>query len=84
LISCSESYTEQKTLIKSYSKILKKETGGFKVIYYRIYIFDGETADWYDVESDLYNSINEGDSISTITLKIIRYEKKTDVQQVIN
>lgn len=77
-ISCSQ-YQEARTLIKSSSKVLKKQTLSGKYLSYQIYIFDGETADWYNVESDLYNSINEGDSISTITLKVIRYEKKIDV-----
>lgn len=71
--SCSEPYRETRTLIKSTSKVLKKEEIGGRYVSYKIYIFDGESSEWYDIEHDLYNSINEGDSLSTITLKIIRY-----------
>lgn len=72
LSSCSEQvsrYCESSQFV-----ILDKKITNVRREYYYFYIYNGDAANWYETTYDLYKSIDIGDTVNSVSLKIVIHE----------
>lgn len=78
----SEFALHDQSVTETTGRILNKEYSSFRGIHhYKLYIFDGNEANWFDCGENLYDSVKLNDTMKLVVLTKTYFKSNCDVKK---